>query len=48
MEKYNEGIFQGIILLEKHIEGILEGRRNTGIDCKMSQDIGQTITQLLD
>ena len=48
LEKYNEAIFEGIFLLEKYNEGILEGRRNTGIDCKMSQDIGQTITQLLD
>ena len=32
--------------MEKSIEGIVEGKRNTGIDCTMSQDFGQTITQL--
>ena len=48
MEKYNEGIFEGIFLLEKSNEGNVEGRRNKDIDCTMSQDFGQTITQLLD
>ena len=48
LEKYNEGISEGIFLLEKYNEGILEGRRNTGLDCKMSQDIGHTMTWLLD
>ena len=48
MEKYNEGIFEGIFLLEKYNEGSVEGRRYTGMDCIMSQDFGQTITQLQD
>ena len=48
LEKYNEGIFEGIFLLEKYNEGSVEGRRYTGMDCIMSQDFGQTITQLQD
>ena len=48
LEKYNEGIFEGIFLLEKYNEGSVEGRRYTGMNCIMSQDFGQTITQLQD
>ena len=34
--------------MEKYNEGSGEGRRYTGMDCIMSQDFGQTITQLKD
>ena len=42
--EYNEGIFSR----KKYNEGIVEGRLNTCMDCIMSRDFGQTITQLLN
>ena len=43
-----KGFSKGFFLLEKYNEGSVEGRRYTGMDCIMSQDFGQTITQLQD